>query len=60
VLKWQCLKARMAGTETVTCEVAAWEKRRNLDLVTIDWRFAAADVHIKPKHLYAVAREQAN
>lgn len=60
VLKRQCLKARMADIETVTREVAAWDKRRNLEQVTIDWRFTPADARIKLKHLYPVVKEQAN
>jgi hypothetical protein len=58
VLKRQCLKARMADLETVTREVAAWEKRRNQAQVTIDWRFTAADARIKLKRLYPVVKEQ--
>ncbi len=58
VLKRQCLKARMPDLETVTREVAAWEKRRNQAQVTIDWRFTTADARIKLKRLYPVVKEQ--
>ena len=58
VLKRQCLKAQMPGLETVSREVAAWEKRRNHAQVTIDWQFTAADARIKLKRLYPVVNEQ--
>lgn len=58
VLKRQCLRARMTDLETVTRAVAAWQKRRNHQQVTIDWRFTAADARIKLKRLYPVVNEQ--
>lgn len=58
VLKRQCLKARMPDIETVTTEVAAWEKHRNATPATIDWRFTTDDARIKLKRLYPVVNVQ--
>ena len=58
VLKRQCLKARMPDLETVRRKLSNWEKHRNHQHVTIDWRFTAADARIKLKRLYPVVKEQ--
>jgi len=58
VLKRQCLKARMPDLETVRRAASAWEKRRNHQRITIDWRFTAAEARIKLKRLYPVVKEQ--
>jgi hypothetical protein len=33
-------------------EAAAWERRRNKEQCTVDWRFTTADARIKLKRLY--------
>ena len=58
VLKRQCLKARMPDIETVTTEVAAWQRHRNAAPTTIDWRFTTDDARIKLKRLYPVVNVQ--
>ena len=39
VLQRQCLDRRIADEATLTYEIAAWEKERNDEQATIDWRF---------------------
>jgi len=52
VLARQCLDRRIPDRETLTREVAAWEKDRNEAVVKVDWRFTTADARIKLKRLY--------
>jgi hypothetical protein len=52
VLARQCLDRRIRDRETLTREVAAWEKERNEAVVKVDWRFTTADARIKLKRLY--------
>ena len=58
VLKRQCLKARMPDIMTVSRQVAAWQKSRNDNLVSIDWRFTTAEARIKLKRLYPIVNVQ--
>ena len=58
VLKRQCLKARMPDMVTVARQVAAWQKSRNENQVSIDWRFITADARIKLKRLYPIVNVQ--
>jgi DDE superfamily endonuclease len=57
VLSRQCLNRRMADKETLTTEVAAWEKQRNSLTATIDWQFTTADARIKLRRLYPEIRQ---
>jgi len=52
VLARQCLDQRIPDPETLPREVGAWEKRRNSQRCTIDWRFTNDDTRIKLKRLY--------
>ncbi len=52
VLARQCLDRRIPDRVTLTHEVAAWERARNIQGRAIDWRFTTADARIKLKHLY--------
>jgi hypothetical protein len=52
VLQRQCLNRRIPDQETLTCEVAAWESKRNQDAVKVNWRFTTKDARIKLKKLY--------
>ena len=54
VLAGQCLDRRIATTEDLAREVAAWEAARNAAAVTIDWRFTTDDARITLKHLYPI------
>ena len=52
VLQRQCLKRRIPDQETLTREVAAWERKRNQGAVKVTWRFTTKDARIKLKKLY--------
>lgn len=52
VLQGQCLDRRIPDQETLVKEIAAWEKRRNQQQATIDWRFSVEDAREKMKRLY--------
>ena len=54
VLSGQCLDRRIADKQTLTEEVAAWEKSRNKKHVKADWQFTTADVRLKLKRLHPV------
>ncbi len=47
-----CLNRRLPDRETLRREVDAWQERRNLEAVRVDWRFTTADARIKLKSLY--------
>lgn len=57
VLARQCLARRVADSQTLTHEVAAWTEQRNHAQVTIDWQFTTEDARIKLKRLYPVIKE---
>lgn len=52
VLSRQCLARRIADPETLACEVAAWQARRNQDGTTVKWRFTVSDARSRLPHLY--------
>lgn len=52
VLARQCLDRHLPDVETLTREVAAWERARNQAQVTVNWQFTTADARIKLKKLY--------
>jgi DDE superfamily endonuclease len=52
VLQRQCLNRRIPDEATLIREVAAWEKERNQEQATIDWRFTVTDAREKLKRLY--------
>ena len=52
VLQQQCLDRRIPDEETLTHAIAAWEKQRNAERATIDWRFSVTDAREKLKRLY--------
>lgn len=58
VLRRQCLKARMPDMATVSRQVAAWQKSRNVNQVSINWRFTTDDARIKLKRLYPIVNVQ--
>lgn len=51
-LATQCLDRRIADSETLAREVAAWQKSRNHAGNTVNWRFTTQDARIKLKRLY--------
>ena len=52
VLQRQCLDRRIPDEATLVREIAAWEKQRNQEQATIDWRFSVTDAREKLKRLY--------
>lgn len=42
VLQQQCLDRRIPDANTLTREIAAWERQRNAEQATIDWRFSVS------------------
>jgi len=58
VLERQCLDRRIADKSSLAQEVAAWEKGRNAERVTVDWQFSTSEARTKLKRLYPVLKEQ--
>lgn len=52
VLNHQCLDRRLADSDTLKLEIAAWAEERNQKSHSVDWRFTTADARIKLKRLY--------
>ena len=52
VLSTQCLDRRIPDKQTLTDEIAAWERDRNAHQTKSDWRFTTKDARIKLKRLY--------
>lgn len=52
ILSRQCMDRRIADTDTLKSEVAAWVSPRNHCAEPMKWRFTTADARIKLKHLY--------
>jgi hypothetical protein len=57
VLARQSLNRRIPDMATLTAEVTAWETKRNMAQVKVDWHFTTADARIKLKRLYPVLKE---
>jgi len=54
VLARECLSQRIGDINTLARYVSLWEKKRNSELVKVDWRFKTQDARIKLKRLYPV------
>jgi hypothetical protein len=52
VLGRQCLSRRIPDQQALRREVSAWERNRNADEATIDWRFTTENARIKLRKLY--------
>ena len=48
----QCLSRRIGTREELDREVQPWQRRRNEEAITVNWRFTTADARIKLKRLY--------
>jgi transposase len=51
-LSKQCLGRRVSSADRLRRVVAAWEERRNDQMVGVNWRFTTADARIKLRRLY--------
>lgn len=49
-----CLKRRIGDVETLRREVAAYEAKRNKEVVKVEWQFRTKDARIKLKKLYPI------
>ncbi len=52
VLNRQCLNRRIPDKDTLKSEISAWERERNQQSNSVNWRFTTADARIKLKRLY--------
>ena len=52
VLSRQCLNRRIPDLETMKQEIATWEKERNQQKATVNWRFTNQDARVKLEGLY--------
>ena len=52
VLSRQCMNDYFETREQLADQIAEWERSRNENNVSIDWRFTTADARIKLKRLY--------
>jgi transposase len=53
ILRRQCLDRRIPTASLLSSEVAAWEKARNTERITIDWMFDVVAARQKLKRAYA-------
>ena len=54
ILSRQCLDRRLPDRDTLTAEVAAWERDRNAAQCRVDWQFTTTEARVKLKRLYPV------
>ena len=52
VLSRQCLNRRIGDIETMEQEVEAWERERNTQKATVNWRFTNQEARVKLERLY--------
>ena len=52
ILGRQCLDRRLPDRDSLEREVAAWQRRRNREPVTAQWRFTLADARTRMRRLY--------
>jgi transposase len=59
-LQTQCLNRRIPDAATLRTEVAAWERARNEQDVTVDWQFTNEDARTQLHRLYPSIEEVEN
>ena len=52
VLSRQCLERRIPVLQTLSSEIATWEKQRNLKCTSVYWGFQTTDARRKMERLY--------
>jgi hypothetical protein len=52
VLSSQCLERRIPEVEKLKSEIITWEKNRNQERASVNWRFKTTDAHNKMGRLY--------
>lgn len=60
MLQTQCLNRRIPDASTLRSEVAAWERARNEQNVTVDWQFTTEDARTQLHRLYPSIEEVGN
>ena len=58
ILSRQCLDRRIGKQTELEREVAAWQTKRNAQVVRINWRFTTADARIKLRRLYPCLEDE--
>ena len=58
ILSRQCLDRRIGKQTELEREVAAWQTKRNAQVVRINWRFTTADARIKLRRLYPYLEDE--
>lgn len=52
ILSRQCMDDYFENADQLTRRIGAWERKRNAEQTSIDWRFTTADARIKLRKLY--------
>ncbi len=52
VLSRQCMNDYFENADQLAQRIEAWERKRNDEQTSIDWRFTTADARIKLRKLY--------
>jgi DDE superfamily endonuclease len=52
ILSRQCLDRRIGSAHELARELKAWERQRNAQAGTVQWRFTTSDARIRLRHLY--------
>jgi hypothetical protein len=52
ILSRQCMDDYFENADQLTNRIGPWERKRNEDQTSIDWRFTTADARIKLRKLY--------
>ena len=52
VLSRQCLERRIPEVEILKSEIIVWEKQRNQEQASVNWRFKTKDARNKLERLY--------
>ena len=51
-MQQQCLDRRIANSEILQRETAAWETQRNQAAIGANWKFTTEDARVKLRKLY--------
>lgn len=56
IMNRQCLDRRIPDIDTLATELDHWERRRNAERATINWRFSIGDARAKFAEVYPLNR----
>jgi len=57
ILSRQCMGRRIPDQETLKKEISAWQEKRNVMALPMEWRFTTEDARVKLKKLYPTLKE---